>query len=105
MAECFDAKSLGTKIKLTRYANQLTAEKLAEMVGISTEHMRAIEGGRKVPSLRAFIRICHALGSSADSLLFDSDQISILELKELKQNELVTLKAIIKAYVKSVKMQ
>ena len=63
-------KEMGLRIKLTRKERNVTAEKLAEMVGVSVQTISNIENGRKGVSLKVFFNICKSLKISSDYLLF-----------------------------------
>ena len=64
-----DLKILGRRISMYRYQKNLTQEKLAELVGISTQAIGNIERGIKAPSITTFFRLTLALHISASDLL------------------------------------
>lgn len=64
-----DKVALGRRIQGFRKKQKITAETLAELVDVSTTHIREIEIGRRVPSLNVFVNIANALNVSADELL------------------------------------
>lgn len=64
-----DYTSIGQNIRRRREELGMTQEALAEMVGLSTSYMGAIERGEKLPKLPAFIGIANALNVSSDRLL------------------------------------
>ncbi len=66
-----DKVELGIKIRETRKKCGYTQEKLSEMAGIGTMYLGEIERGKKMPSLRIFIKILEALDVSADYILRD----------------------------------
>lgn len=61
--------SIGQNIRKRRDEMGITQEALAEMVGLSTSYIGAIERGEKLPKLTVFIRIANALEVSSDRLL------------------------------------
>ena len=63
--------SIGRRIKSAREAAGLTQERFAELVGMGTKNISAIERGVVGISIPALIRICDVLSVSSDSLLFD----------------------------------
>ncbi len=65
-----DMKEIGLRIKESRRKRNITAEKLAELVGVSVQTISNIENGRKGVSLKVFLKICENLKTSADYLLF-----------------------------------
>ena len=51
------------KINIKKYREKagLTQEQLSEMAGISPDYLSEIERGKKIPSLKRFIKIANAL--------------------------------------------
>jgi len=64
-----NAKSLGRKIKKARKENELTQEKLAEKVGISTAYMGFIEQGRYIPSMQVLQKLSRILKIKVSELI------------------------------------
>ena len=75
--------SLGSGIKKARADKKMTQEKLAELVGVSPNHLKQLEGGRRKPSIRVLGRLVEVLDLSLDSLYMSSDDDSD-EVKEIK---------------------
>lgn len=79
-------KAIGTRIKEARESNNMTQERLAEIVGLSPTHISVIERGVKAPKLETFIKIANALNVTSDALLLDvldnSLQITANELSK-----------------------
>lgn len=67
-----DYKAIGKRIKIARIRADLTQEKLAERVNLSTSHMSNIETGTTKVSLSAIVDIANALSVSVDDLLCDN---------------------------------
>lgn len=61
-----DYKKLGRMIRKYRRSEDITQEKLAELVGVSTSFIGHIERGSRVPSLETIWRICKVLKVSID---------------------------------------
>lgn len=61
---------IGTNIQLAREAAGYTQEKLSELVGLTPNHLSAIERGVSGASLEVLQKLCPLLGVSADHLLF-----------------------------------
>ncbi len=91
-------ESIGKHISEFRHLRKLRQEDLAEITGLSTNYIGAVERGEKIPSLETFIDILNALSISADMVLFDvlqegyqvkatklSDQIKDLPVKDQKR--------------------
>lgn len=61
---------VGAQIQTAREQAGLTQEKLSEQIGVSTNHLSAIERGVYGISLDNLRKICRFLNVSADYLLF-----------------------------------
>lgn len=61
--------TLGKRINQIRKTKGITSEQLSEICGVNAVHIRKIESGSGLPSLLLFLKICNALGTSADFLL------------------------------------
>ena len=64
-----DYRAIGKRIKIARIKADLTQEKLAEMVNLSTTHMSNIENGSSKVSLTSIVNIANALGVTLDDLI------------------------------------
>lgn len=64
-----DYSDIGGRIRAARLKQNISQEKLAEMVGVGTTHISHIETGNTIPSIKTFIAIINALSLSADELL------------------------------------
>ena len=93
-----ELESIGKHISEFRHLRKLRQEDLAEITGLSTNYIGAVERGEKIPSLETFIDILNALSISADMVLSDvlqggsqvkgtklSDQIKDLPEKDQKR--------------------
>lgn len=60
---------MGMRIKIRRKELKMTQLQLAEEVGISNNHLSAIENGNDLPRLENFVRICECLNTRPDFLL------------------------------------
>ena len=91
-------ESIGKHISEFRHLRKMRQEDLAEITGLSTNYIGAVERGEKIPSLETFIDILNALSISADMVLSDvlqegyqvkatklSDQIKDLPVKDQKR--------------------
>ena len=91
-------ESIGKHISEFRHLRKLRQEDLAEITGLSTNYIGAVEREEKIPSLETFIDILNALSVSADVVLSDvlqegyqvkatklSDQIKDLPVKDQKR--------------------
>jgi len=64
-----DYKDIGSRIRVERKKQNISQERLAEMVGVGTTHISHIETGNTTPSIKAFVAIINALNLSPDELL------------------------------------
>jgi len=86
---------LGKNIRQKRKEQNATLSMLAEKCNMSENFLGNIERGTDTPSLKYFIRICNALNTSADSLLFENLNIYANDITEDHQlkiaKEIMTL--------------
>lgn len=62
---------IGIRIKKLRKSQKITQDKLSELAGISPQHLSQIESAKTKLSLPVLVRICNALGVTADRILCD----------------------------------
>ena len=67
-----DYKLLGARIRSARQSAGLSQEKLAEMVGLTSQHISHTEVASTKVSLPALVKIANALHTSVDKLLLDN---------------------------------
>lgn len=60
---------MGSRIRIRRKELLIKQSELAELLGISNNHMSSIETGRQKPSMDTFIGICEELRVTPDYLL------------------------------------
>lgn len=77
-----DYELLGQRIRAARLAAGLSQEQLAEMVGLTSQHISHTEVATTKISLPALVKIANALHTSVDKLLFDSIHDSKSQLME-----------------------
>ena len=63
---------IGTNIQVARENAGYTQEKLSELIGLTPNHLSAIERGVSGASLEVLEKLCLLLGVSADYLIFGS---------------------------------
>ena len=71
-----DYNLLGQRIRAARLAAGVSQEQLAEMVGLTSQHISHTEVASTKISLPALVKIANALHTSVDKLLSDSVQDS-----------------------------
>ena len=67
-----DYKLLGQRIREARLAAKLSQEQLAEIVGLTSQHISHTEVATTKISLPALVKIANALHTTVDKLLYDS---------------------------------
>lgn len=90
---------LGHRLKEIRKRKELTQETVAELAGITAQHISNIENGKTKVSMDTFIKILKVLNVSADVILSDCIsvdhtvyQAEVMDiLKDCNQNELKIL--------------
>lgn len=65
---------IGKRIKLKRKENQLTQEKLSEIIDVSPSYISEIERGSSICSLATLTNICTELNTSLDYIVFGITQ-------------------------------
>ncbi len=65
--------SVGKKIKKTRLAKNITLDNIANETGFTVEHLKAIESGKKIPSVGSLLQISRVLGIDSGFLLKDEE--------------------------------
>lgn len=71
-----DYQLLGKRIRTARLTAGLSQERLAEMVGLTSQHISHTEVASTKISLPALVKIANALRTSVDKLLSDNVQDS-----------------------------
>lgn len=66
------SKLVGIRIKYKRKENNLTQEKLSELMGISTGQLSCIERGIYLPTTQNIYKICDILGEDPNYYLIGS---------------------------------
>jgi len=64
-----NTKTFGNRIKTIRKSKNMSVEQLADKADISVDHLRAIESGRRLPSLPVCLKIINIFNISSHELL------------------------------------
>lgn len=76
--------NIGVKIREYRKKANLSLEKFAEILELSSTHIGNIERGAKMPTLQTFIKIINTLNVSSDVILANSlNSKNEIKLKEI----------------------
>lgn len=65
-------KAIGKRIKIARIKSNLTQETVADIIGVTPQHISNIETGNSSLSLTSLVSIANLLKVSADELLCDT---------------------------------
>ncbi len=67
-----DYRAIGKRIKIVRIKAELIQEKVAEMAGISPQHLSNIENGSTHVSLSVIVSLANVLGVTTDEFLCEN---------------------------------
>jgi len=85
--------SLGERIKLRRQALNITQQQLAQALGMTPQHISAIEQDKGAPSLILLPKLAEELGVSIDYLVSGKEGIITDTIPAIKADKRLTLKA------------
>jgi transcriptional regulator with XRE-family HTH domain len=84
--------NLGERIRKSRQALDITQQELARTIGLTAQHISAIEQNKRVPSLNIIARIGEQLGVSIDFLVSGKEGIIVDTIPAIKADKTLTLK-------------
>ncbi|MBA7513923.1 hypothetical protein ES705_05941 [subsurface metagenome] len=84
--------SLGQRIRKKRQALRITQQELAQSVGMTPQHISAIEQDKWSPSLAVLPKLANALGVSTDYLLSGKEGIITDVIPAIKADKTLSLK-------------
>lgn len=96
---CIRMVDFGNRLKTLRSHNSLTQAQLAQKLGVTKSVISAYETGLRLPSYDILISIAQIFKVSTDYLL-GVDHKQDIDLSGLTEEEIVALKALIKAMKK-----
>lgn len=82
-------KNIGAKIRLEREKLDLTRERFAEIIGLSSFYIGQIERGDRGMSIETLVKIANTLHVSVDYLLNDSNPFSVSEALDENYNSVL----------------
>lgn len=85
-------ENLGLRIKKRRKALQVTQQELATTIGMTPQHISAIEKGKSSPSLDILPKIAESLGVTTDYLLTGREGIITGIIPAIKADKTLPLK-------------
>jgi transcriptional regulator with XRE-family HTH domain len=81
---------IGANIQRARDSAGYTQEQLSEIMGLTPNHLSAIERGTSGISLESLQKLCYTLGISADSIIFgdtsSNNEAQLLAVQILRLN-------------------
>lgn len=90
--------SLGQRIRKRRQEMKLTQEEVAKALGLTSQHISAIEQDKRAPSITSLARLAEELGVSIDYLVTGKEGIitdTVPAIKADKKLKLEDKKALI----------
>ena len=85
--------SLGQRIRGRRQALKLTQQQLAHALGLTPQHLSAIEQDKRAPSLNTMAKLAEELGASIDYLVTGKEGIITDIIPAIKADKRLGLKA------------
>ena len=85
--------SLGERIRKRRNKLKVTQQDLAQALGMTPQHISAIEQGKGAPSLGILPKLAEELGVSVDYLLTGKESVVTDTIPAIKADERLKLKA------------
>lgn len=83
--------NLGERIRKSRQALEITQQELARAIGLTAQHISAIEQNKRAPSLNLVARLAEQLGVSIDFLVSDKEGIITDTIPAIKADKTLTL--------------
>jgi transcriptional regulator with XRE-family HTH domain len=85
--------NLGKRIKQRRQALKITQQDLAQALGVTPQHISAIEQDKRVPSIPSLAKLAEELGVSIDYLVSGKEGIITDTIPAIKADKRLKLKA------------
>jgi len=85
--------SLGQRIKQKRQALKITQQELAQSLGMTPQHISAIEQDKWAPSITLLPKLAEELGVSVDYLLTGKESVVTDTIPAIKADKSLKLKA------------
>ena len=85
--------NLGQRIKTRRQALKLTQQDLAEALGLTPQHISAIEQSKRAPSLPSLAKLAEELGVTIDYLITGKEGVITDTIPAIKADKGLKLEA------------
>jgi transcriptional regulator with XRE-family HTH domain len=86
--------SLGRRIRQRRQILKITQQELAQALGVTPQHISAIEQDKRAPSLVSLAKLAEELGISTDYLISGKQGIITDTIPAIKTDKRLNLKVI-----------
>jgi transcriptional regulator with XRE-family HTH domain len=96
--------TVGQRTRMRRQVLKLTQQELAKDVGLSPQHISAIEQDKRAPSLPSLAKLAEALGLTTDYLVTGKEGVITDTIPAIKADKTLNLE-IKKALILSAKSQ
>jgi transcriptional regulator with XRE-family HTH domain len=85
--------SIGDRVRKRRKYLKVTQQELAEAIGVTPQHISAIEQDRREPSLDSLARLAVELGVTVDYVVTDKEGVITDPIPAIKADKKLNLKA------------
>ena len=83
--------TVGQRTRMRRQALKITQQKLAEGIGMSPQHISAIEQDKRAPSLPALAKLAEELGVTVDYLVTGKEGVITDTIPAIKADKTLNL--------------
>ena len=83
--------TVGQRTRMRRQALKITQQELAEGIGMSPQHISAIEQDKRAPSLPALAKLAEELGVTIDYLVTGKEGVITDTIPAIKADKTLTL--------------
>ena len=85
--------SIGKRIRKRRQILEMTQQELAEAIGVTPQHISAIEQDKRDPSLSSLAKLAEELGVTIDYLVTGKESVITDTIPAIKGDKKLKLKA------------
>ena len=85
--------STGRRIRKRRQELELTQQELAQALGLTSQHISAIEQDKRTPSLSSLSKLAQELGVTVDFLLKGEQGVVVDTIPAIKADKKLSLKS------------
>ena len=85
--------TLGERMKMKRQRLKMTQQQIADDIGLSPQHVSAIEQEQRAPSLPFLAKLAEELGVTVDYLVTGKDSVVTDTIPAIKADKRLTLEA------------